>query len=430
MKILLPLIVFLLPLTTRTLLISFTPGFHEYESIFLYAIDALLILAAILFFLARRERSTQLHALSLLSLLLIGFFGSALTSLFFASLPLLALYRVLRLGLVVVFALALTRFLKKDARHVPLLFSALAAGAVLESILAIVQFARQGSAGLFFLGEPRLSVAGAGIAKIAIDGAKILRAYGTFPHPNMLGIFLVIGLCALVYLLKEQKRHFFIRSLRLCGGGIVLIGLTLTFSRTAWAAAVLVVCFFAAHLYRHGERKQAATFLLFVCISATAIAGSLWRFTLPRSALSWEEPAVTLRLSYLSVAVREILLHPEGVGLGNQVYASVTTGAYRAEGLIHPWQWEPIHTIYLLIAVEIGVIGALSFIALLGILLWRLLRAGTFFSATIAAMLAALLLSGLTDHFLWSLFPGMLLLGIVFGMGLGVEDKSLPSFNG
>ena len=66
--------------------------------------------------------------------------------------------------------------------------------AFFQSLVAILQFIRQKSLGMSFLQESVFSVYDPGVAKIAIDGHIFVRAYGFFPHPNVLGGFLAISL--------------------------------------------------------------------------------------------------------------------------------------------------------------------------------------------------------------------------------------------
>ena len=80
----------------------------------------------------------------------------------------------------------------------------------LQSLIAIYQFVYQHS--LFnspilakITGETIISPQISGIAKIVIDSEKIVRAYGTFPHPNMLGGFLIFSILISIYLLLEHK---------------------------------------------------------------------------------------------------------------------------------------------------------------------------------------------------------------------------------
>lgn len=61
---------------------------------------------------------------------------------------------------------------------------------LIQSIIAIAQFVLGHSIGLFLLKESQISPNLSGVAKIAFNGQKFIRAYGLFPHPNVLGGFL------------------------------------------------------------------------------------------------------------------------------------------------------------------------------------------------------------------------------------------------
>ena len=80
----------------------------------------------------------------------------------------------------------------------------------LQSLIAIYQFIFQQS--LFSLpilakitGEVIISPQIPGIAKIVVDGEKMVRAYGTFSHSNVLGGFLILSIVISTYLLLEHK---------------------------------------------------------------------------------------------------------------------------------------------------------------------------------------------------------------------------------
>ncbi len=81
----------------------------------------------------------------------------------------------------------------------------------LQSLIAIYQFIAQHS--VFsspilakITGESVIGPQIPGVAKIAVDGEKIIRAYGTFPHPNILGGFLIFTTVITIYLYLEHKR--------------------------------------------------------------------------------------------------------------------------------------------------------------------------------------------------------------------------------
>jgi O-antigen ligase len=130
------------------------------------------------------------------------------------------------------------------------------------------------------------------------------------------------------------------------------------------------------------------------------------------------------RLLYANVGAKLIGNNPLGVGVGTQVYYSVTNDLYQNRGLTKLWQWEPIHNLYLLIGSEIGLFGLLSFLAFLGIVSWRLLRRVSLEAAVGVSLLVAILVLGLFDHFLWDLQPGRLLLWLT--IATAVASLSLP----
>ena len=67
---------------------------------------------------------------------------------------------------------------------------------IIESVLALGQIAKGGSLNGFWwwLGERRFDFNTIGIAKISIVDMGLVRAYGTFSHPNSLAGFLLVGL--------------------------------------------------------------------------------------------------------------------------------------------------------------------------------------------------------------------------------------------
>ncbi len=103
------------------------------------------------------------------------------------------------------------------------------------ALLGILQFVLQHSIGLHFLGEPVISVAQPGVAKIEIFGHQLLRAYGTFSHPNVFGGYLVIAILGALYLKAIRFREIII--------SICLLALIFSFSRSALLAFLLFVFF-------------------------------------------------------------------------------------------------------------------------------------------------------------------------------------------
>jgi len=81
----------------------------------------------------------------------------------------------------------------------------------LQSLIAIYQFIVQRSVFTSPIlakvtGESIIGPQIPGVAKITVDGEKIIRAYGTFPHPNILGGFLIFTLLITIYLYLGHKK--------------------------------------------------------------------------------------------------------------------------------------------------------------------------------------------------------------------------------
>jgi hypothetical protein len=65
---------------------------------------------------------------------------------------------------------------------------------IINSVIGVSQVLLQHSVGLFWLKESVISANISGVAKVILHGDKYVRAYGLFPHPNVLGGFLVLSI--------------------------------------------------------------------------------------------------------------------------------------------------------------------------------------------------------------------------------------------
>ena len=468
-----------LPFGYRLLIFRFTPGFDEYEAIFLYASDVLMILFLLNFsaktfpqdyrsnpqrgFFAGFRRSlfptsSENHARSLLEprfekKFLLLFLIFLFISILFASYKLLALYNFIRLVLLVLTALAVAEILKRNWVKLENILAVLAGLAVFQSLVAFLQFLNQKSLGFWFLGESVLGPEISGVAKIAAAGGKILRAYGTFPHPNVLAAFLLLGLfCSYYCFLKvlNRERSFWLKFSSIAAISAISLGLVLTFSRTAWFLGLVLTPIFIFYLFRQKYSCQKFNYfsVILIFIFLILVLG-LGYLIFPRAQIYLSEPSVVQRISYNELGWHLIKTHPLGVGLGNQVVYSVENGLYGLFGISQVWQWQPIHNIYLLIGSEIGILGLLVFLFFLANLLISnykfLISNKTSISneknfgncpdfvedsrlcrrkleiGNLTIMLLLLLLFGLFDHFLWTLQPGRLMLWLVLGIIMGIK---------
>lgn len=427
-----------LPFSYRHLFFQFTPGFDEYEAVFLYAGDILLVLFLIFNF---KNIYGYIAKNRIFSGLLGIFLLTAGLSIFLASYKILAFYNFIRLVLPVLAALAIAGLLKKGLVSLEKILAVLAASAVFQSLLAFLQFFIQKSLGLKYLGESVLGVGIPGVSKVIIGGVRILRAYGTFPHPNILAAFLLLGLFSCFYFLfKENKseKKFLIGKLPVISALFVIVfGLILTFSRTAWVLGLVLSLIYIFYILSFkAYRFQAAYKSIILIFIFLLIVGAASQLIFPRAKISLNEVSVSQRILYNKIGLYLIAVHPLGIGLGNQVIYSVKNGLYQTFGMDQVWQWQPIHNIYLLIGSEIGVLGLAIFLAfiiwLMIFLVKDLAKKRDLKDANILLIAGLMILSllgfGLFDHFLWTLQPGRLMLWLILGIILGIKsEKHLPS---
>ncbi|KKU91547.1 MAG: hypothetical protein UY23_C0001G0153 [Candidatus Jorgensenbacteria bacterium GW2011_GWA1_48_11] len=427
-----------LPFGTKKFIYPFIAGsVSELNSAFLYASELFLAYFLFLTFLEWRRTRTRLDDKPNFILLSL-FLAAALVSVFFAFNKSLALYQLVHLILGMGLALVLGYLLKTGVLKNHEIFSALGLGALFQSFVAFWQFKFQHSLGLYFLGESLASPFVKGVSEISVAGGRLMRAYGTMSHANILAAFLVLGLISFYYFYLEAK-NFGARILSAVGIFFIGLALIFTFSRSGWITAILASLIFLvwAALNRDYRRRISglavilgACFLLFLITMGWAI--------FPRARLAIDS-SINDRLIYNRMAVQIVGQHPLGVGIGNEMLFGIETKLFQNYGLDTVNRWQPIHNLYLLMAAEIGVLASLIFIFFLVRIFVRCLGNSRNNPRIITAgtLLLALLIGGFSDHFLWDLQSGRLMLWLVIGILLGIGrsprglmDKTSPSEGG
>ncbi|MFZ1719776.1 MAG: O-antigen ligase family protein [Candidatus Moraniibacteriota bacterium] len=336
------------------------------------------------------------------------------------------------------------RLIEVDMKKV--VFVLLVAG-VLQGGIGIAQFLTQESVDSSIFGMSAHNASQAGSSVLKIDSGRFLRAYGTFPHPNVLGGFLgvILVLCISYYVsaIKEKESYklqvtsykkneippledsvgMTIEGLMLTGGSIIiLLGLLLTFSRTAWLGALLGLVVIGLSAFKQKDywirRKFVKIFL------ALGMAGLVFGFILheqifPRfdTKAIEHEGSVSERIVSLQDAWTLINNHPiVGVGAGNFTTAIIEKGEMgimgeRGEMGSRPvWSIQPAHNVFILIWSELGLIGIVLFVLFLFFILKSSITNHN------SAILIAIFPSLFLDHFLWSSHFGLLFFFLLLGL--------------
>lgn len=295
-------------------------------------------------------------------------------------------------------------------------------GALLaQASVALLEAISQNTEWLHFLhlpwpGSLTAATSAASVAQNA-EGARWLRAYGTLPHPNILGGVLLLYLGAVIErcLQPERKREAWLLALAL---GVV--SLALTFSRAAWLGAGIMLLGGIILRPVVEARGRWSRLLLVSLASAFLTALLLLPFFIARAtgdaSIPTEQRSADERALFAQAGLEVIQARPWlGVGAG----AFVESLAQRSD-----WhnRLEPVHNLFLLVTAETGVGGALAVLGLGGAILWRLWHRRRV--ASLSEMMWGLaLLGALTvgqfDHFWWTLPPARTLFVIALGWWAG-----------
>lgn len=336
------LLFFSLPFQIRW---GFVAGADEYQSAFLYLTD--IAIGILFFFWIAKEKNIRL--LSPYRFLLLPA-GGFLLWLFLAGVfsdnPLRGFYGALKIAeflwlFFYVLSLSLPTF--RNA------LKALVGGGVFQSIIAVIQFFAQGSVGLSFLGENQLSPDLPGVAKIMVAGEQFIRAYGTFPHPNVLSVFFLFCLFALLFLSLHEKQSSLMRYGSFVAYPLLVLGFFLTFSRVALFFGTLALFSWALLFWR----ERLMVYLTILIGSLLIFAILLFPYFQSRLSVNFRDQAVSLRVFYTKTAFEAIREHPiVGVGLGQ---FSAFQKPFVEEGGLPEWANQPVHNMYILLTAEAGV---------------------------------------------------------------------------
>ncbi len=373
-------------------------GQNNFLEIALYG-SALILLVFIGFAIFETVRKNKIRPkLSLPDWLLISFLAFLLLAVFFAAERSLALdhYFYFFIGAALLF------FSRRFQRQINwrLVLRVFLLSCLLSAILGIFQFTIQRVPQIKYLVAPHQVSELAGESVLENSTGRLLRAYGSFEHPNIFGGVMAIALLLTIEEIMADKREKTWRVLML-SFFVFFWALLVSFSRAAWLAfslGMLARLIFA----RKAERAEILLVAFFAIGAALLFFGThpSWLDSRIEAAGRLENASIQERVAGLKIASSQIITHPwSPVGLGN--YVNFLTSKFPGQA---PWVYQPAHNVWLLMAAEDGCFAMLAFLAL-----W-------FFSVRSKAkkrpgaivLFVAFLTLSLFDHWLISLPFGIL----------------------
>lgn len=405
--------VFLLPLQINVIVYA-TPifesgNFNQITSFFLYLTDLLFLTAFVCWGIAifRNEYKEKItYGKSAIAILLILFLIIAEVSVLFAEDHWLSFAYVIRfLELILMYFFVVNKTVKIDT-----IINVFIASVSLQALLAILQYLYQGSVGFSFLGEPNISADIPGVAKIQLEDNTLMRPYGTLPHPNILAGYLLVGILFAYHRIR-QKEYIAYPLLILMAAAMVL-----AFSRGAFLAIFVALLVYIS-------LKESRISFKYILFALSILVFFVVLFNLEQSILTrlllMDDSSLTERVFYFNISKQIMYLIPFGIGLGNfTLLMSDFTSAKLA-----PWDFQPVHNIYMLITNEIGVFGFIVFVLLLlsfAVLIFLKMKKSIAntrnLGAVLLSILTAICIIGLFDHYLVSLYHGQVLLFLMLAI--------------
>ena len=289
--------------------------------------------------------------------------------------------------------LTLVEFFKTEKKKYTKTILAVPIGSVLiQGTIGILQFTGGSSLGLSFFGESQVVSGMQGSSFVTLSGEVFLRAYGTFPHPNLFAGYLLFNILLALSLLntKEKKLKILSYILLFCS----FVPLLFTFSRISILLAVIV---------------------LLVFFGAKVLKGKLFVFSLPlfierfvnlfsSGDTSWQD---RINLAKASIKViKENWL--SGIGIGNFVKGMEGNVPRSINDVL---LLQPVHNFFLLTFSELGLVG-------FGLYMWLLIRICsknilrfTLFTALVLGCLFVLISF---DHYAFTLPQGITVFFLFF----------------
>ena len=307
--------------------------------------------------------------------------------------------------------------------RVPLasLLKAFVLGTALSAAFGLWQFFTQTSFAVTWLGISAHPPQDAGVSVVENTFGRLLRAYGTLPHPNVLGGYAAAGLLACMALVSQERRQ---RPALFAAALVLGATLVASSSRSAWIAFVLASAT-ALILARAVRAKEALRRIAPAFLAALGGAACALLFALPmlttRVSLQGrlETRSISERAASLTRGAEVFERFPStGVGIGNYLPAAAEIRPV-PEDL---YSLQPPHFVPLLVGAELGLLGLaalLAFVFAWGVSAFRFLRQAVSSPAAMAGALPLVIAAvAAFDHYPFDLFAGTMLTGVCFGFFL------------
>lgn len=348
--------------------------------------------------------------ISFKNFLILGFVG---INILVAASPMVAVYKWLRVSQLVI---SFWYFRKNKKLIKEKLIKIIPWWIGLESLLAMAQMAKNGSLnGIFYwLGERSFTFNTIGIAQVSLLGRGLIRAYGTFSHPNSLAGFLLVSLLLWYFLkslsaspllpLKKGRLHnvwWWVVT------WLGLLGILVSGSRTIWilTAGLILILAWKKLKNKWNIIGLGLMFLGMVVFGLRLIDKEYW---VGDFLGGWDSNGLEKRINLNMAGLKMMKESPWfGAGLGNFL---VRLPEFQKNNGVY-WL-QPAHNILILLVSEIGILGLFGVWLMFNKnIIWP--RSG---GVIFKIILGVIIISGMVDHYWLTLPQNIWLMVIVLAL--------------
>lgn len=273
---------------------------------------------------------------------------------------------------------------------------------LIQCFIGVQQVSRGSWLGLKWLGESTVSAQAPGASFIDIGGSIFLRAYGTFPHPNILAGYILLCFLILIFLIRQKV---FSRWEGIIISTLLLFTISLTLTRLGIMLGLLCYLIILLESLGLNPRSKLGSYTI-DWKSTSPSTQSPFRltnlmFTLPQSLITSAQERVDLMFVAWEVIRNNLIT---GVGIGQFIYNIGESKYLPTVGPGIPLL-QPVHNIFLLILSENGVIfGGVILLTIIFYMIKGFKRSqDPYFSGIVITLF---LIVGSADHYLLTLSQG------------------------
>ncbi len=220
---------------------------------------------------------------------------------------------------------------------------------ITESLLGLAQVINGGSLGgiWYWIGERRFSFSSIGIAQMSLWGEGMLRAYGSFSHPNSLAGFLLI---IWVYWQKNRIKNINYWIVY----WVAILGILVSGSRWVWGITTLLIINYELQITNEKSIKRILGKVLVIAGLVSIVLGVISiNYRLKDFFVGWDENSLEKRKNLFVAGMKMVKENPLlGIGAGN--FVAQLPQYQKNSGSF--WL-QPVHNIFLLGWAEVGLLG-------------------------------------------------------------------------